>query len=372
MRLVIDGQRLTAERTGVGRCLESLLVDWAASGWPLDEVVVVVRDPRGLERIPRAPGLNAVAVGSGWPGLAWENLGLGRVLRRGDLLFAPANLVPLRWRGRTVAVVYDTLPWSVPASFPWHVRLRFGWRYRLAARRAERVIVPSRATARDVVRVHGVPPARVAVVHPGPEPRFRPLGPDAPEVCAARRGIGLGGAPFFLFVGKRSRRRNVGAILEAFARHRARFPGHRLVFVGPGGGEALPAPGSGVVDAGHVAEGVLHGLLASARALLYPSDHEGFGLPVVEAQACGCPVVTLRNSALTEAAGAAAWYLDAPGVDDLERALGALAVDGARRARLVARGLEHVARFSRAAFAEGVRDEIRRVARPSHRAGVGA
>src|SRR4051812_36520586 len=141
MRLVIDGHRLDAKRTGVGRCLESLLAEWAGTGLPLAETLVVLRDRGGRARVPDVPGLNARVVGEGWPGLAWECFGLGRVLRPGDLLFAPANLVPLSWRGPTVLVIYDTLPWAVPESFPRRVRWRFGWRYRRAARQAGRVLV---------------------------------------------------------------------------------------------------------------------------------------------------------------------------------------------------------------------------------------
>ncbi len=362
MRLVIDGQRLTADRTGVGRCLEGLLSEWARSGWPLDEVVLVARDPKGLARVPDSDGLTRRVVGAGWPGLIWETCGLGRILRRGDLLFAPANLVPWNWRGATVAVLYDTLPWSASESFPWHVRLRFNGRYRLAARRADRVIVPSRATARDVMRVHSLPPSRVTVAFPGPEPRFQPLPPEHPLVRQAKTGLGIEANPFFLFVGKRSRRRNVPALLEAFARHRVRFPTHRLVFVGPGGGTMLPGSDSGVVDGGHVTEDLLHGLLASARALFYPSNYEGFGLPVVEALACGCPVVTLRNSALTESGGEAAFYLDSPGLAELERAFDQFSFDDETRREVIARGLLHVKQFTTSSFASAIKTEIQAVA----------
>jgi glycosyltransferase involved in cell wall biosynthesis len=366
MRLVIDGQRLTADRTGVGRCLESLLVDWAETGLPLADTLVVLRDRTGLKRVPAVAGLEARVVGAGWPGLAWECFALGRTLGCGDLLFAPANLVPPNWRGRTLLVIYDTLPWALPEGFPWHIRWRFGWRYRLAARRAGRVLVPSCATARDVARVHRVPAQRLRVVYPGPEPSFRPLADDAVKSIAARRSIGLGDHPFFLFVGKRSARRNVPAIIDAFSRHHQAHPAHRLVFVGPDGGEPLPDPRAaeavGIVHAGHVAEPVLRGLLASAIALLYPSDYEGFGLPIVEALASGCPVVTLRNSALVEAGGDAPWYLDAPTTDSLAQAMHTLATEPATRAARIAHGLAHVARFSRARFAREVKEEIQSLA----------
>ena len=362
MRLVIDGRRLTAERTGVGRFLELLLSEWALTGWPMTEVVLVSRDRAGRARVPDAPGLETIVVGERWPGLVWETFGLGRVLRPGDLLFAPANLVPWTWRGATVAVVHDTLPWSVPESFPWHVRVRFGGRYRMAARRATRIVAPSRCTARDVARVHRVPLDRIEVVNPAPDPRLTPLAADALEVCEARSRLGLGDAPFYLFVGKRSRRRNVPAILSAFARLRERHPEHRLVFVGPNGGEPVPADAPGVVLAGHVAEEVLHGLLTSAEALVYPSDYEGFGLPVVEAQACGCPVITLRNSALEESGGDAALYLDSASSHEIERALEAIATRPELRARLAALGLANADRFRADRFAQGVKEVIQAVA----------
>jgi alpha-1,3-rhamnosyl/mannosyltransferase len=203
-------------------------------------------------------------------------------------------------------------------------------------------------------------------VFPGPEPSFRPLPQGSVEIVAARRSIGLVVDPFFLFVGKRSGRRNLPAILEAFARHRRTHSTHRLVFVGPEGGFTLPdrqaAATAGIMISGHVAEPVLRGLLADAIALLYPSNYEGFGLPVVEAMASGCPVVTLRNGALCEAGGDAPWYLDRPDADALADAMHVLATDPAARAVRVKRGLAHVARFSRTRFARQIKEELQAAA----------
>lgn len=366
MRVVIDGRRLTAERTGVGRYLESLLAEWARTELPAESTVVVLRDRAGLACVPNARGLTALVAGEGLPGLLWERWALGRVPRAGDVLFAPTNLQPARWRGPSVVVLFDTLQESRPRDFPWLTRVRFGSRYRAAARLASRVIVPSVATAADVTRHYGVSSELISIVRPAHEPHFQPLAANHRDVRLARESLGIGRAPFFLFIGKRSKRRHVAETLEAFARVRERSTDALLVFVGPDGSR-LPRLGDGVIVAGHVSETALRGLLASAVALVYPSEQEGFGLPVVEAMACGCPVVTLRRAALAEAGGDAALYLDEATPSALAAAMSSL-LEPALRSNHAARGLDHVSRWTRADFAAAITRELRAVVRQARAA----
>jgi glycosyltransferase involved in cell wall biosynthesis len=357
-RLVIDGRRLTSQRTGVGRYLETLLNDWSRIGWPIGKVKLVVQDPSNVAKLPVDPALEIKVVGPHWPGLIWENLGLRRELRGSDLLFSPTNLLPMNWRGPSILVVFDTLLEAVPEGFSRSVRWRFQGRYRSATRRASRVIVPSYATQQDVIRYYGIDPHQIDTIYPAIDSEFQPLSVD--EQAISRKDVGLDSEPFFLFVGKTSARRNVPAILAAFRRHRARYSSHSLVFVGPKATD--PIREEGVIQAGHVSDATLIGLLSGAIAVLYPSEYEGFGLPIAEAMACGCPVMTLRKSAMVESGGDAAFYLEQASTEQLEHAMNELAMRPELRQTHIQAGMRHVAQFQGDAFAFAVKRVIEKQA----------
>ena len=367
-RLVIDGRRLDARRTGVGRYLEVLLGGWADSGLPLEEGLLVLADRSGLPLVPTIPGLRVEVAGEGLPGLAWEVLALGPRLRKGDLLLAPANLIPPSWRGPTLLVLHDALMASRPGDFPRSARWRFARRYRSAARRASLIVVPSAATAAEAGLHYGVDPSRIRVIPPAVDPRFRP---DPARAEAARGSLGLGDRPYFLFVGKPSKRRNVGAILDGFARARAQLPDHRLVLAGPG----LDGPryrAEGVEAIGYVPEPHLPGLYAGATALIYPSEAEGFGLPVAEAMAVGCPVVVLRGGAPAEVAGDAALRLDDPSPEAIAAEMLRSAVEDADRDRRVEVGLRRAADLSPGRCARAVAAATRELIAAQTRSGMGS
>jgi glycosyltransferase involved in cell wall biosynthesis len=213
--------------------------------------------------------------------------------------------------------------------------------------RAEKLVVPSRYTAERVRERLGVPPERVVVL---------PMGVDL-EVFSPRTPACT--EPYILSVGSCAPRKNLGVLTEVMRRVAAATGGLTLVRVGEALPEALReelkrVPGGRLVELGRVDEATLAGYYSGAVALVQPSKLEGFGLPVLEAMACGCPVVSSRATSLPEAGGEAALYFDA---DDAAAAAGeivALARDPALRRAVGERGLAHARTFHWSAHVAGL------------------
>jgi glycosyltransferase involved in cell wall biosynthesis len=275
------------------------------------------------------------------PGLAhrrghlWEQLALPLAARDARLILSPANTAPVASR-RNVVYVHDLAPFREPAWFgraygAWH---RFALR-RIAAR-AELLLVPSRFVAGELQELLGVEPERVRVVPPGlgpelsPAPGPRPAGLDRPYVLA---------------LGTESARKNL-TLLDRLA---AQLDEAGLDTVIAGSGRSyLRGPartaGTGTRRLGYVEEAALPALYAHAEVLAMPSLYEGFGLPCVEAMACGTPVVAADRAALPEACGGAALLVDPEDADAFAAAL--IEAAGPARERLTAAGRERAAELS--------------------------
>ena len=239
-----------------------------------------------------------------------------------------------------VVTVHDLIPWAFGGWRMAGERLRF-WAARRLLPRAERVIAVSESTARDLRRLAKVEEDRIRVVHEGLEPIFQPA-EGAAERVAARWGQER---PFFLFVGALDVRKDPHGLLVAWEVARRAGADADLLVAGEPGRQAPASMGSARM-LGKVTDAELVDLLSTARCMLFPTLYEGFGLPVLEAMGCGCPVAAYRNSSLPEVLGEAGALVPNRDAAALGRAAAELVLDPRRRADSVKAGLRRAHDFT--------------------------
>jgi glycosyltransferase involved in cell wall biosynthesis len=271
-----------------------------------------------------------------------------------DVLFVPAHVLPLIHPRRSVVTVHDLGYLHYPQAHRPADRRYLDWSTRWNARQATAVLADSQATKDDLLRAYGVPAEKVHVVYLG---RDETLGPVRDEHLLAhvREHYGIGGR-YLLVVGTLQPRKNLARTIEAFA-HVAGMPalaGVQLVLAGKRGWlyddlfaqVARHGLAGRVHFPGYIEDAHLPALLNGALAFVFPSLYEGFGIPVLEAGACGVPVITSNTSSLPEVAGDAALLVDPHDVDAIADAMYRLVTDAALRAELTRRGQENIKRFS--------------------------
>ena len=276
----------------------------------------------------------------------WTHLGLARELKRNPVasLFVPSHVLPLSHPTGSVVTVHDIGYRFEPDSHPIGQRVALDWSTRWNARRAARVIVPSTATKDDLVQTYGREAGSIDVIPHGLDHgRYRRLpASDVQEVLQRLRVDG----DFILFVSTIQPRKNLGRLVSAF--EAIDVPGLRLVIAGKPGWKSDPildrlrySSQSGGVDLlGYVADRDLPALYNAATAFALPSLYEGFGMSILEAMACGCPVVTSHASSMPEVAGGAAVLVDPYSVESIAAGL-RRALTPSEAAGIVERGLQH-------------------------------
>jgi glycosyltransferase involved in cell wall biosynthesis len=350
LRVAVDATAIPPRLTGAGVYAARLLGQFAGRG-DLDLTVFAAPGSFGVLDAPGLPLRPVRAAGAGRPArIAWTQLAAGRAARRRgvQLLHGLHYELPLRARLPTVVTVHDltlvTHPeWHEPAKVRY-----FGWALRRAVAVADRILCVSATTAADLAEHLGVAAERVDVT---------PLGTDLvpasdEQVAGLRARLGLHG-PYLLGLGTHEPRKDLPTLVRAFAALAPELP-HTLVLTGLAGWGSQALAGavaaSGVAGrvrlTGYLPEQDKAALLSGADLLVYPSRYEGFGLPVLEAMACGTPVVTTTGGSLPEVAGDAALLVPPGDPQQLAAAVRKLLGDQAARADQARRGRARAAAFT--------------------------
>lgn len=362
MAIYIDISAAVHGRAGLGRYAENLARALVAANSERFAFFFNrggdVRTLKGLEDIP----VRTVSAGyKPWRMAVWlgqlARLNYGRLLPHAELYHATEHLLmPLR-HVPTLLTVHDLIFHRYPQH---HKRLNY-WYLNAAmplyCRRASAIIAVSQASKDDLVRLYGLDPAKITVIHEAAAPHFIPASPS--EVASARARYGLPD-DYLLYVGTIEPRKNLDRLLEAVHQLRADGEGVQLVIVGGKGWlyqsffqrlEALDL-GDAVRLSGYVPDADLPAVYSGARLVTLPSLYEGFGLPVLEAMACGAPVVCSNSSSLPEVGGDAARYFDPTDVAAMTDAIQIVWRDETLRETMRQDGLTRAAQFSWARVAD--------------------
>ncbi len=356
MTIYLDISAAVHHRAGLGRYAESLTRALVAAHQ--DRYALFYNRERGIEPLAGLEHLPTRTVALGykpWRLLVWlgqlARLGCDPLVPDAGLFHATEHLLLSLHSVPTILTVHDLIFRNLPAHHKplnrWYLNLTMP----LYCRRATHIIAVSECTRRDMIAAYNLPPEKITVVHEAAAPRFRPQPPDTVVAVRARYHLP---DRYLLFVGTIEPRKNLTRLLSGFEAIHADGLTDGLVIVGKRGWlyddffsrlEQSPARAA-VILPGYVPDEDLPAIYAGAQALVLPSLYEGFGLPVLEAMACGTPVTCSDTSSLPEIAGDAALHFDPHSVESLTDALRHLLNDTDLRAALRQRGFEQAAKFS--------------------------
>jgi glycosyltransferase involved in cell wall biosynthesis len=364
---VLDGRTATPHFPGIGRYVDNLaraLVSLLAE----EEQLVLLFDPAHSPSLPNQPHVENTVVPIS-PFSIHQQWAIPRLLRRlkADLYHSPYYLMPYRPGRPTMLTVYDLIPLLFPHHVSTQARLLFRWTMTLALRAADRVIAISSATRDDLLAHFSLSAERVLVIPLAADPAFCPRPPTEVEALRQKRRLP---DPYILYLGSNKPHKNLSRLVEAWS-HITQYATHTALVVAGAWDPRYPqsrqrAEALGLGDTIHflgpVPEDDLPALYAGALAFVFPSLYEGFGLPVLEAMACGTPVACSNTSSLPEIVGDAALTFDPTSADAIAGALTCLLADADLRADRRKRGLRQAATFSWERTAQQTLALYRRVA----------
>lgn len=364
MRVALNALLFSRSRSyrgaGISRVLHHLLAELGRDPRGNQYDVFVPEEPQAGDDV-LGPGLRFHAVGAGSElprrRILWEQAVLPRTLAalKPDLFHGGAFALPIAWRRPSVVTIYDLSFLRFPRAFKPGNRLYLTAATRLAAHQARRAITISEHSRRDIATLLGMPLDRVDVAYPAANARYRPL--PAQEVEAFRRANDLP-ERFIFYLGTLEPRKNLHGLLEAYARLGDGRP--PLYVAGAAGWQYSPifetvrrlGLARSVQFLGFVEEHALPLWYNAAWLFAFPSLYEGFGLPVLEAMACGTPVMTSNVASIPEVAGPAAALVDPRDPAAMAEALARGVDDRVWRDAAMAAGLQQARAFTWRAMAD--------------------
>jgi glycosyltransferase involved in cell wall biosynthesis len=360
LRVLVDATDVPTDRGALGRYVDGLVGALAGTGVDLALACQRADDERYARLAPFAKIVAGPAgLGHRSERHAWEQTGLPVVAEQvgADVIHMPNYSMPLRPGLPTVVTIHDLSFFTDPDRYTQLNAVSLMSATKTSARQATRLIVPSNATRDELVRVLGIDPGRIDVAHHGVDHRLFHR-PNEVQVSRVTARLGLHGKPYVAFLGSLTPRKNAAALVSGWSAAVADMTEPPALVLAGGGGwsqeldEAvarIPAH-LRLVRPGYLPFADLPGFLGGAIVVAAPSRGEGFGLPVLEAMACGAPVLTTYRTSLPEVGGDAVAYTE-PDVDSIAVALRTLLDDPARRAALSEAGYARSQDFTWAASA---------------------
>ncbi len=297
--------------------------------------------------------------------LSWET-----IQHPPDLLFIPAHVIPLIHPRRTLVTIHDLGYRYFPEAHPWQQRYYLDLSTRWNARGASHILADSHATRKALIQEYNTPAEKITVVYPGYDPTLQPVrDPAILKTVQQRYGIS---DPYILYLGRIQPRKNLVRLVGAFAQLASSHPTLSLILAGPTGWLAAPIRArvqnlrlaDRIHFPGYIAEADKAALLSGARIFAFPSLYEGFGFPVLEAQACGVPVLTSNTTSLPEVAGDGALFVDPQDENTIAAGLRELLESTSLRQDIIQYGVENLERFSWQRTAHTVAELMKELVKP--------
>lgn len=304
-----------------------------------------------------------------WSLPMWTQIRLASemLLHQPDVLFIPVHVLPLVHPQNSVVTIHGLEYEYYPKMYPWRHLRYLRWSTKYALKNARKIIAVSENTKKDLVELYSGEPEKIAVIHHGFS--INEQGLSLKDNLVSRtvlKGQSLK-PPYILFIGRLETKKNIQGIIKAFnlLKEKYQVP-HKLVLVGPKGGqgqslgyspwekdcisgtvpEGLSLNSDQVIFTGYVSEQEKWSLLKKADMFVLPSFYEGFGMPILEAQTAGCPVVTSNVSSMPEVAGQGAILVEPKNIEEISDAMYKVISDDELKKDLITKGYENVKRFS--------------------------